>query len=269
MLKKAGGKNLYYKLKESLIEKNGNLIFTNSYDEKAVEMSGEDVLILKPIINMLTGTISTSSLNEFFPEVKKGEIDRILKFLADEGFLEVTDKIHSHITLITDTVPSYYLKKLAENPLIKELCVINDLSNISVKTDLIVGIDYDDNIDYFKKVDRKSLDLGIPWIKVSLKQPYIYIGPTFFPDGGPCYDCLLTRIQNNRDMQVDNTLFNVIYPVEAYIQSIVLPEIIKFTKAPFPLSTFETEIQIDMINYELSSYKVLRNPFCEKCYLKR
>jgi bacteriocin biosynthesis cyclodehydratase domain-containing protein len=45
--------------------------------------------------------------------------------------------------------------------------------------------------------NRIALEVGMPWLHGTIDGPFLFVGPTFHPGGGPCYACLETRVTMN------------------------------------------------------------------------
>ncbi|MEV8635704.1 TOMM precursor leader peptide-binding protein [Streptosporangium sp. NPDC051023] len=45
--------------------------------------------------------------------------------------------------------------------------------------------------------NRVALEVGMPWLHGVIDGPFLLVGPTFHPGGGPCYACLETRLMMN------------------------------------------------------------------------
>ncbi|MFY3790331.1 hypothetical protein ACOQFO_01220 [Ureibacillus sp. MALMAid1270] len=255
---------MFVELLGTVFEGDERVILTNIEEQKAFEISGTDLSKLKLILDSFTGTYNIDELFSKFPELNKNEVINLIMNLEDLKIVRVKEKVDKKIIILTDKIHKEHLLFIKQSPLLKDIADFGNISDNLIDSHFLVGIDYDDNVEYFKTVQKISQRIRKPWLKVSLTKSNILLGPTFFPDDGPCYNCLLERITSNNLNNYSKGI-EVLGPIEDYIGSSIMPELIKISKNKYPLSSFETEIIINPFTYENSSYKVLKSPFCEWC----
>jgi bacteriocin biosynthesis cyclodehydratase domain-containing protein len=129
------------------------------------------------------------------------------------------------------------------------------------------------------RLNRIAYELNIPWLHLAIDGPFIFIGPTFHGDHGPCYDCFETRISMNlRESDSYQQYKNAIAENQVYTQdddpllgvtsnllvTHATLEILNYvtTKCSF---TSNKTLSIFLPTMEFVYHELLRLPSCRTC----
>lgn len=253
-----------------------NILFLDDKRHKAYEFKGENVLpIIKELIPFCTGTISIQNIHlnlnkRMNTHISFEDILNIIEELRSIGALS-TDEDENKFGFLTNLLPSYSLDNNLVNKFeVKDVSKLINLSHDDIKKfRLIIAIDYESNSKFFIQVDQLCAKYKIPWLRVSIAEPFFYIGPMFFHDSGPCFNCLNNRIRFNKgEGYPEVQAISSIGLIENSIYPYILKEILNFIRDDRPLNTFEREIIINFENFDISKYLVLSIPQCSTCSRK-
>jgi len=129
------------------------------------------------------------------------------------------------------------------------------------------------------RINRIAYELNIPWLHLALDGPFIFIGPTFRGNNGPCYDCFETRVSMNlRESEgyqkYKNALANhQVYthdgdPLLGVTSNILIVhatlEILNYLATNCSFTTDKT-LSIFLPTMEFVYHEVLRLPACRTC----
>lgn len=111
----------------------------------------------------------------------------------------VSDIKEKKIGLYGDIVINSMIKRIASgdfNIVVLDDTLLRDNEDLS----LIIGTSFIRIHDDFKNIHRFSLKNNIPWLKLTVSEEGICLGPIFIPGSTACYDCYLLRwLANNED----------------------------------------------------------------------
>lgn len=246
-------------VKNGEFRKINNKIFYLSKEKKAFEINCDQKLI-EEILQYTNGYYTR---NEIINLVTHPNTGKLIDELIDVQFFSFTRKKYRTFFISTDRE----LSKQVERDLSRYVQVLklDEIEDYLYGGDLLVAYGRDDEVDFFKGVNRVALLNNTNWIKFSVNYPDIRLGPVFFSDGGPCFECLHNRINSNveGEKNVGSQLPNHFW------QSILLPiiqnEIIRLTHSQNASYLFNTEVTLNLINYKTTHFKTLRMPDCNFC----
>ncbi|WP_193064510.1 hypothetical protein [Oceanobacillus oncorhynchi] len=237
------------------------LTYINKEKKIAFEIQEKKELVEKIIklsngyysINEIVNILEDSSTYEVINELIKNEI------LKEEN---MDLKVYMVTSSIKDRNNLDQLTKYINYTGIDNISELNDAK-------LIVAYAKDSDDEFYYKVNKESLLNNIPWVKFSYDNNYVRFGPSFFHDGGPCYECMRLRISaNERSQPAEKKKINNIEPSEI-LTPIIKNEIIRLSSESLPTHLFNREVSLNMSNYETSTFHVLAMPNCEVCANRR
>lgn len=124
-----------------------------------------------------------------------------------------------------------------------------------------------------------AFHLGIPWIHAAIDGPFLFVGPTFMPNSGPCYDCFETRVSMNlREYSSYQHYKRALVegrvqlgrrppfspPLEHLLASHTAMETINYLLSGYAF-TFKTVLAIYLPIMEIAFNEVLRLAGCRTC----
>ncbi|TCP57888.1 bacteriocin biosynthesis cyclodehydratase domain-containing protein [Tumebacillus sp. BK434] len=255
---------MYVELIGDILCKGEDLIFIDPFERKAFQIFGEDAKVLKRVVPLFTGTLTVSRIAQIL-DLDVQMLYEVTRLLESHKIVTLKEKVNSKIVLTTQSLPDSVLEAIQLQEELVDVCQIKSPHQISETDDLIVAIDFDSNYDFFHGIQKKSFHHKTPWFKVSLQEPHLLLGPFFFPDGGPCYTCSRTRIQTNTKFNSASEMFGGYGQIEKLIYPFVVRELLKFIKTNARITLFEREAVINLSQYEVDTYRVLRIPNCPSC----
>ena len=141
------------------------------------------------------------------------------------------------------------------------------------------------NPDYLQWINKQALSRNLPWLLVEgLNLSQIKVGPIFFGRETACYNCLVKRLESNKDevlldydkqyenyllendllSKPDQSLFN---PVQLYeiLANLALIEITKYFKYWSVPALWGHYVALDVFTFKMERHRVLKVPHCLAC----
>lgn len=255
---------MYFELQGTFYIDGKILRFLHEDRKTAYQLEGEDAALLKTMIPYCTGTFHLNELAEKLSK-SQSELDEIMEQLFKMRILRKWESLDKQALVVSHQLPEDSIHSLCRVPYLQNVCRSGSLSDARVTDSLLIAIADDADRDFFEEVSQVALSLQIPWLKVSLKDPSIYLGPLFFPDGGPCYGCFQRRVEINR-VEDRPDVVESYGDLSSLLPGYVSREILKFFKNKTPSQVFGREIVLNTLTHECSSYQVLSLPTCKACH---
>lgn len=250
---------MYIQSKGELQLLSEKLIFTNNIS--GYEIDGEDVRNFNRLFPYLTGTIHLNTLSKMIG-IAEQELYANFCELEKNNIVSVNKKPFLRVSIISGSLESKKLKEIFHIPTLSEVISFTNLESISKdKTDIVVAFD-NDGSEFFSHVHNHLRSVGVPWLKYSFSYSKIFMGPIFFPDGGPCYNCFQERLSRvEGEVQKNKSLGNL----DSYFVPFIEKELLKFCRDNTPTLCFNTEIVLDAEELEIKKYQVFQLPDCIYC----
>jgi len=244
---------LYYLTQGEFYFNKNNIIFINQKNETAIQIDYEDNVLFKKIINKFDGLHTVKEISNY-AGVKEREVFSMIEELENMNMIYPIDNpVDYYIGIIENK--DFEIERLGIN-IVKE----KDFSNLSSK--LLIGVSHYHDYEYFRKIHYLSMSKEIPWLKISIDEDCIILGPLFSHTGGPCIECLFKRISINvkdahelEKISNNEILFDTLIP---FIKN----EARKFTQPNTPTHLFNREISININTYEIIKTRILKYPSC-------
>ncbi|WP_061808956.1 TOMM precursor leader peptide-binding protein [Rossellomorea vietnamensis] len=149
----------------------------------------------------------------------------------------------------------------------------------SSDTNLIVGIEYGENVDFFKEKSTRAKGLNIPFLKIVVTNSNVTIGPLFIPGETACYSCYLTRLYTNMSNPKKELLLRErFYESRENLQdlqmvwggistsvSLTTTFITKYFSNKYPCEIVNQEYSFSFESMESTFSTLLRVPGCPVC----
>lgn len=281
-------------------------LFNNN---KCYTLSGQSTNDLKNILRLINGKNTVEFIAEdlSLPEyyvlelietlknlgiIKNNSIDGDFKIFDDQkeflfNFLvkNGTEKsIDNYLKQLEDTynkkiylTGNCYLVNLLKEYLNKKILVVDSHKD----ADLILGVDFFENINLFRELNELSCNLEIPFFRCVLDFETLSIGPMFLSNETACYECFLSRVFSNLDNPIAYKYYNMKYGEKISQEEIgLLPgsldiffglietSIIKFFLHYLKCEVVGKELLIKLDQFEFNINPVLKLPYCESCLEK-
>jgi thiazole/oxazole-forming peptide maturase SagC family component len=128
------------------------------------------------------------------------------------------------------------------------------------------------------RLNRIAYELNISWLHLAIDGPFIFIGPTFQGNKGPCYDCFETRIgmnlresnsyQNYKNALQKNHVYNQDDPLLAITSNLLAThgtmEILNYISTRCSFTTNKT-LSIFLPTMEFIFHDLIRLTACRTC----
>ncbi|GAA0845095.1 hypothetical protein GCM10008915_48870 [Bifidobacterium pullorum subsp. gallinarum] len=257
---------MYYEFAGSyFLKTDSSVVLLDKNNNKQYKVEGNDVIYFQKVLPLLIGSLSIQeTANLSFVSLEKVEL--IIELLASLNLIKVREAYPTYFTFLSNSSSEEIYKVLSENQLLKNICTLiynpNDIEN---NTEMIIALEHDQNQTFFIDVNKNALRTGIPWLKVSPYEPFIYFGPIFAPDGGPCYECFINRVSMNRDFKNPQILHSLGGMSYKNVFPTLERELIKIYKDGFPSKLFNYEFEFNTDKLTLNSTMVLKHPDCKMC----
>lgn len=257
---------MYYEFTGSyFFETDSSIVLLDKNKDKQYKVEGSDVIYLRKVLPLLIGALSIQEItNLSFVPVQK--VILIIEQLASLNLICNREANPTYFTFISSSSSEEIYKELSESQFLKNICsLVNHPQKIDKNTKMIVALEQDQNHSFFIDINKIALKTGVPWLKVSLYEPFIYFGPIFAPDGGPCYECFINRVfmnKNDKNKQILYSLGGVSYK---NVFPTLVRELIKIYKEGFPSKLFNYELEFNTDKLTLNSTMVLKHPDCKMC----
>lgn len=253
---------MYIQSNGVLTKTSDKLIFKK--DNEGFVLEGEDSDLFYKIYPYLTGTVSSQEILKSI-NVDEKESLKFFDNLEEIGIVSVKNKPFASIGVVSESFDQQELSKQFNSLFLKDFIKCIDLKEINKNNiDLVLVIEKDTNIAYFNKINQYLRNKDIPWLKYSFDNNNLYLGPLFFYDGGPCYECFTTRKNRNRDNDLEiweSSMGNSVNLLGPFIEK----ELLKLANLKSPSLCFNTEINFDVFNLEILKYPVYKLPDCKGC----
>lgn len=253
---------MYIQSNGVLTKRTDKLFFKN--ENEGFVLEGEDSDLFYKIYPYLTGTVSSQEILNFV-NAEEQETLKVFEYLEKMGIVNIKNKPFFSIGVVSESFDHQELIKQFDSLFLKDFIKFMDLKEINRNNvDLVLVIEKDSNISYFNKVNKYLRKKEIPWLKYSFDNNNLYLGPLFFYDGGPCYECFTTRKNRNRnnDLEIwESSTGNSVNLLGPFIEK----ELLRLANLKSPSLCFNTEINFDVFNLEILKYPVYKLPDCKSC----
>ncbi|GEM_PF-3301031 len=235
------------------------LIFIN--DRVGYEIDGEGVTNFNELFPYLTGTIPLTKISELV-HMEEHELLNNISDLEKVGIVSINEAPLLKVSIVSGSLKSEKLQRIFDIPTLNQIITCTTLENISIEnTDIVIALD-NDGSSFFSQVHKHLRAMEVPWLKYSFSYSKIFMGPIFFPDGGPCYNCFEKRLSRAEEEPIKNkSLGNL----DAFLAPFMEKELLKYCRAKTPTLCFNTEIVFDVEELEIKKYPVFQMPDCEYC----
>ncbi|SGI74025.1 hypothetical protein [Mycobacterium tuberculosis] len=245
------------------IRKIDNRIVYINKEKRAFEITS-DLKLFEEIIKYANGYFNRE---EIVSLVNLPGIEELIDKLIEVQVLSYSQKEYKNYFLTNDED----LSKLVEEKLNDFLQVVrlNELEEYITDADLLIVYGEDIEVDFFKEINRIALVNNSKWIKISSNYPEVRLGPVFFSDGGPCFECLQNRVNTSiaSEKNIGSHIPNLDW--KFMLLPIIQNEIIRLSDYQKASYLFNTEVTINMNNYKTNHFKILRMPNCDYCSERR
>lgn len=246
--------------------------------------------LLKKGVNFPSPLLENEALREIFELLKDNS------FLTQEK-LELIDAMPLDLSLISETIkdslPTQHAKLntksinlmgngelfervKAELTQLKIKVLCNPLPN-DLLPSIIVCCSDKPNFSFFENINSLSIDNNLPALFANLDGSRALIGPFVVPKETSCFTCYTHRIAPNIQFIEEalanqrwqgNIVFNKaapkMYAMEASFH--IISQLFKYYNGSSHLCLINEVLDIDLINYDLTTRPVMRIPNCKKCY---
>ncbi|MFJ6207172.1 hypothetical protein [Lysinibacillus sp. NPDC092081] len=250
---------MYIQSKGELQHLPDKLLFTNGND--CFEIDGEDMSNFNKLFPYLTGTVPLIELSKIVG-IEEQDLLEFFYELENKGLVMIGNKPFMRASLISEGLDKKKLNELFDIPTLNHVISITNLADIhSDNTDIVIVIDSDES-EFFPQVQNYLSTIKVPWIKFSFSYSKIFMGPIFFPDGGPCFNCFQSRVsRTEKSAKINKSLGDL----ESYFAPLIEKELLKFCREKTPIQCFNTEIVLDTEALEIIKYPVFQMPDCLFC----
>ncbi|ADC52267.1 hypothetical protein BpOF4_21359 (plasmid) [Alkalihalophilus pseudofirmus OF4] len=236
------------------------ILFIHHSKDIAFEVKGDSEL-LSQIIHYCDGTFKVEEILSFITITERDLRAFFNSLVEANALVELTSNIFDGVFILKNNKDVSFLNKEIATTPIEELP-----SNIK----LLIGISYENDWKYFSTISNYAIEHSIPWVKFSIDETFLRLGPYFFPDGGPCFNCLDLRIKTNSENEEKEARNKIPdKDMEKILSSLVIKEVKKYLIGMEPTHLFNTEISINTTTYSSKRVKVLRMPNCTRCNERR
>lgn len=241
-----------------------NLLFNSKKNNETFQISGEGKTQLLKIIPFLSGTLSLGEICDIL-EIEYKEVLTLFDNLESAGIISYEEKEVKKITVTSGTYPISKIKEIFKNPVIKNILEIKEIDDV-LHADLVVVIDKEDDVDFYKYSSDKLKELNIPWLKASIGDSTISIGPIFFQDGGPCYQCYeerkkLNEVSEKEKLKLISTYMDAIECLPFFLEG----ELLNYINEGKPSGLFEQEVKINIPAFTIDVHPIFKLPNCSYC----
>ncbi|WP_139994832.1 hypothetical protein [Kurthia sp. Dielmo] len=243
-------------------KKNNKLIFKKD-NNTGFEIEGAGADTFCRLFPYLTGTVPVEEILQFVDNIEKNEILHTFRDLEENEIVSIKEKSFIKICIVSESLSQNELEQLFDNPILNDSMSFENIENLERESaDIVIAVDYDENKLFFQNINNQLKTLQIPWLKYSFDDSKLFMGPIFFQDGGPCYECFNTRLTRNTNYDIWNMSAG---NVKRYLAPIIEKELLKLSKSTSPTLCFNTEIVFDTLNLEITKYPVFKLPNCKSC----